>query len=103
MMDSNEIARLLEEYSSEPPKKSLTAEEIKHLSHFVKKDRTFRKLKDLVRITAWEQMVFALNTHPGSEDFVVEFAMAQGKRDGMLKALEMLEDFLEESEGHENE
>jgi DTW domain-containing protein YfiP len=96
MAESDVVARLLEEYSSKPPKVHLDAEEQKHLAQFVLKDRTFRKLKNMVRITAWEQMIPSMNEDPANPDFAIRFAQAQAMRDGMLRAIDLLETFVED-------
>ena len=93
-----DVGRLLEEYSSKPPKQHLSKEEINYLRDFVKKDKTFRKLKDFVRIQAWEAMVPQLNMSAEDPDFAIKFARAQGKKDGMLMAIDLLEDLLDEAE-----
>lgn len=99
----SDVARLLAEYSSKPPKTNLTAEEKKELKEVVIKNRSFRKLKDFVRITAWEQFTPALNGDPGNTEFAVEFARSQGIRDGMLRAIDLLETFVTEDDDNDDE
>lgn len=94
--NESEAARLLAEYSSRPPKLSLTTEDQEYLRDFVIRDGTFRKLKDCVRVTAWQGLVQTCNKDAGEDSFPTDFAYEQGKRDGMLQALNLLEYFVEE-------
>ena len=99
MADSDEdVARLLKEYSSKPPAQHLTAEEVKELRDFILKNKSFRKLKDLIRINAWGHAVMDLNGDASEEDFRVKFAERQGRRRGMLEALNLLESLVEEND-----
>jgi len=96
--DDKGVARLLNEYAQKPPSQHLTAEEKKHLEKFVKQDRTFRKLKDFVRMTAWEKIIPSLNADPSDPDFPVKFARMQGEKEGMLRAIDLLETFVDEED-----
>lgn len=102
MADDSEIGRLLELCSSKPPKMKLTSDERRNLASFVTKNKEFRKLKDMVRLTAWARSVHLLNGDPRGEDFSVEFARQQGFRDGMLHAIDLMEQFVTSEEDEED-
>lgn len=102
MSDSDgEVGRLLERWVSKPPRTSLTQEEKKELSAIVLKDKSFRQLKDIVRLTAWSRSVPMLNADPTVPSFPVEYAEQQGFRRGMLYAVDLMEALVEAEDDDE--
>jgi len=96
MADSEEtVARLLAEYSSKPPDIKFDAEDKKHLRQIVKQSRAYRRLKDAVRIEAWKIMVPALQMDVNEKGASIKLAHAQGRKAGILEAVDMLEQFVE--------
>ena len=102
MADSEEtVARLLAEYSSKPPDVKFDAEAKKHLRQIVK-SKSYKRLKDAVRVEAWKIMVPALQMDVGEEGASIKLAHAQGRKAGILEAIDMLEQFVE-AEDQSNE
>lgn len=101
--DNDGAARLLALYASKPPKVNLSGEEKRKLSQFVRKNKDFRKVKDIVRLEAWARSVPMLNEDASSEAFVTRYARNQGFRDGMLFAIDRLEEIVAEEDEDETD
>lgn len=89
------VARLLEQYVSKPPKVKFSRDEIEQLKEF-NRSPVFRKLKDAVRLQAWESAVPDLNNDPANPIFTIRFAQNQAHRRGILRAVELLEELVEQ-------
>ena len=99
MADSDKgVARLLERYVSKPPKVHLTADEKKELIKLTKNNSSFRTLKDVIRLRAWARSVPSLNMDATEGEFPIKYAREQGFRDGMLTAIDLLEELLLEED-----
>lgn len=92
------VAALLLEYASKPPNTTLSRDEKKELAEFVIRNKTFRKLKSFVRMQAWQRTIHLLNSDAQTEDFKAEFTERRGFRDGMLYAIDLLEEFVTEED-----
>lgn len=98
-MSDIEVAALLKECGAEPPSLNLTSEQKETLRHFVQKNRDFRALKNIIRLTAWQKQIHMLNMEPDTPDLQVKFAKAQGEKEGMLQAVDLLETLVEKDDG----
>jgi len=97
--NETEVARLLSEYSSKPPDVKFDEDDKKHLRQIVKQSRSYKRLKDAVRVEAWKVMVPVLQMDPSEEGASIKLATAQGRKQGMLEAIDMLEQFVETDDG----
>lgn len=93
------LARLLREYSgtSKAPRAKLTQED-KQVLDGINRQKEFRKLKDAIRLQAYDRYVPVMNVDPARTDLAIHVAHEQGYRDGMLRAVDLLEELLESEE-----
>lgn len=96
-----EVAELLEVCGRQPPSLHLTSDQKETLRHFVQKNKDFRALKNIIRVMAWQKQVHLLNMYPAVDNFSVDYAKAQGEKEGMLQAIDLLETLVEKDDGDE--